>query len=95
MKHEIVLPKPLFLSYLFNTNHELIVDEEDVLSVGDELELIEADGQRLKPTGRKLTKVVYQIRKPSLYKGEETYMQLTIVNTDQYNRLNKLPGLQT
>ena len=88
--HEFHIPRPLFLSILFRTNATLIIDNDDNVEKGHAVELIEVDQYNLKPTGRKLTKIIYDIKKPTGTKLTETYYQLTIVDLEQYNRLSKI-----
>lgn len=95
MTHTFSVPKPLFLALLFNTETHLLVEPEHFLTVGESVELHEIDSYRGTKTGRKLNKVIFQIAKHNLNDIQDHYYQLTLLNRDQYERLNKLPGIAT
>ena len=94
-QHEFLIPKPLFLSFLFHTNSHLIVDSDEYLAAGDDVELIEVHKYTGIPTGRSLKRMIFQVAKYPTPQPEDSYSQITIVTDEQYNRLQKLPGLKT
>ena len=95
MEHTFQIPKPLFLGFLFNTETHLLVEPEHFLKVGETVELQEIDSYSTRKTGRVLQKTIFQIAKHNLNDIQDHYYQLTLLNHDQYERLNKLPGLAT